>query len=481
MTRAYQYYHFMVEKLKGTGIPVTMGAGHSPWGVACLIRGTTEMMMDIVSQPDFAKKLLRKCTDLALMWLRVQEKMIPPEYFKRILVWDDLASFVSLAQFREFILPCYEEIYAAFPQCDRWYHNDADATPILEGLAEAGIRMFHYGYETHPEYIKEKIGDRVCLMGNVPPLAVLRNATPEDVDLAVKDVIAKSGQGGGLVVAAGGFLDEGTPIENVEAMINACEKYGKRDDVHRLAADFYRKMAAEARIESAEKTEVEEKKPLGPHHKELTAVKEAIVAGGFNDIEKLVGHSLEYGVSPQLLLDEAMIPGMEVVGRRFSENKIFIPEMMMSARTMQLALGVLAPIISGGGTKKGEKVAIGTVKDDLHDIGKNIVVSMMQGGGFDVMDLGVDCPPEKFVQAVEWGARVIGMSAILTTTLINVDRDHRVARGKGSAGQCSGPGRRGGHDPGLRHAGRGRRILQGCRLRRGSGQGVCQPSGLRSY
>ena len=137
-----------------------------------------------------------------------------------------------------------------------------DSTPILEGLAEAGVQMFHYGYETKPEYIKEKIGDRVNLMGNVPPLTVLRNGTPEDVDLAVKDVIAKSARGGGLVVAAGGYIDEGTPMENVEAMIRACEKYGKRDDVHRLAADFYKKMAAEAR-ETGEPEAAAETGPIG--------------------------------------------------------------------------------------------------------------------------------------------------------------------------------------------------------------------------
>ena len=226
MTRALDSYRYMVEQV-GAKIPVTFGTTHSPWGVAALMRGTSEFMADVIMNPSLVRKLLHKTTDLGLMWLRTMEKSVPPGTFRRILIWDDLSSFVSLNHFREFILPVYEELYDAFPQCERWYHNDANATNILEGLAEAGIECFHLGDEVDIALAKEKIGDRVCLMGNIPPLKVLRNGSPKDVETSVKEIIAKAARGGGLIIAPGGYMDEGTPDENIEAMIDSTERYGR--------------------------------------------------------------------------------------------------------------------------------------------------------------------------------------------------------------------------------------------------------------
>ena len=437
MTRAIEYCRFMQKKLEGTGIPVSMGAGHSPWGVACLIRDTSEFMMDIIRQPDFAKKLLRKCTDLTLAWLRMQQNLIPPENFKRILIWDDLAGFVGLDQFRKFILPVYEEIYAAFPECERWYHNDSETSAILEGLAEAKIQMFHYGYETDPAFIKEKIGDRVCLMGNIPPLSVLREGTPEEVDLSVKEIIKKSAKGGGLVVAAGGYIDEGTPIANLEAMIRACEKYGRRDQAARLVADYYRHVAEEAAQKQSDIEDAEPEAPRvdialdGKNRDVMNSIQESIINGRFKEIAELVQKAISSGISPQILIDRAMTPGMDIVGQRFADDEIFIPEMMMSAQTMKTALAELEPLLAKSGGHSGVKIAIGTVKEDLHDIGKNIVIAMMEGAGFDVVDLGIDCPAEKFCEAVEQGIQIIGLSVLLTTTLKSAENTINMLKGRG--------------------------------------------------
>lgn len=227
MTKALHTYRYMFEKV-GREIPVIFGTTHSPWGVAALMRGTSDFLADVIMNPDLVRKLLRKTTDMSLMWLRTMEKSVPPGTFRRILIWDDMASFVSLNHFREFILPIYEEVYGSFPQCDRWYHNDANATNILLGLQEAGIQCFHLGDEVDIGHAKEKIGKKVCLMGNVPPLKVLRNGSVDDVSRSVKDIIDKAAKGGGLIVAPGGYIDEGTPESNIEAMIEATTKYGRR-------------------------------------------------------------------------------------------------------------------------------------------------------------------------------------------------------------------------------------------------------------
>ena len=134
---------------------------------------------------------------------------------------------------------------------------------------------------------------------------------------------------------------------------------------------------------------------------DLTSIKEAVIFGKFKEIEDLVGSVLNQGVSPQFILDEALVPGMDEVGIRFSSGEIFIPEMMVAGKVMHMALALLKPYFIGKKPKTLGKFAIGTVKDDLHDIGKNIVISMMEGTGFEVVDLGVDCPPEGFIQAIE--------------------------------------------------------------------------------
>ncbi len=226
MTKSLETYHYMYQQVGGD-IPVSFGTTHSPWGVAALMRGTSDFMADVIMDPELVRALLRKTTDLGLMWLRNMEKSVPAGTFKRILIWDDLSSFVSLDHFREFILPVYEELYGAFPECERWYHNDANATNILEGLAEAGVKCFHLGDEVDMAFAKEKLRGRVALMGNVPPLKVLRNGTRQDVEASVKDIIKKAAKGGGLIIAPGGYMDEGTPDQNIEAMIEATARYGR--------------------------------------------------------------------------------------------------------------------------------------------------------------------------------------------------------------------------------------------------------------
>ena len=419
MTKVFEYYRYMKEKV-GKVTPVAFNSTHSPWGVAALIRGTSEFFADVVENPGFVKKLTRKTLDLSLTYLRAMQEAVGPENFTRILLWDDLASFVSLEQFREFVLPLYEEIFGAFPRCERWYHNDADATYILEGIADAGIQVFHYGYEVDPAFAKEKIGDRVCLVGNVPPLAVLRNGTPADVENSVREIIGKSGKGGGLIIAAGGYLDEGTPAENIDAMIRACEKYGKKDGLSSLQEQVESE-AAEKEDAGTQAEAIPTEERVSGEIPEIDHIRNAVISGQYKDIQIPLRQALEKGIPPQNVIDEAIVPAMDHVGQLFSNAQIFIPEMLMAAKASEAVLEILSPIMVGDQAVKSKgKVAIATVKEDLHDIGKNIVLSMMQGGGFEVVDLGVDCPAEKIVEAVRDGAQIVGLSAVLTTVLPNM-------------------------------------------------------------
>jgi 5-methyltetrahydrofolate--homocysteine methyltransferase len=144
----------------------------------------------------------------------------------------------------------------------------------------------------------------------------------------------------------------------------------------------------------------------------------AILEGNAPGAKSITEQALAEGVAPQELLDRYMIPAMDEVGRRFEANEYFVPELLIAARAMKGALELIRPRLAESGAEPVGRVVIGTVRGDLHDIGKNLVASMLEGGGFQVIDLGVDVTPEKFIAAVrEANADIVAMSALLTTTM----------------------------------------------------------------
>jgi len=147
------------------------------------------------------------------------------------------------------------------------------------------------------------------------------------------------------------------------------------------------------------------------------ALYEAVLKGKRKDVATIVQEDVEKGVNVAEILMDSMIPAMAEIGDRFSRNEAYVPEMLISARAMQAGLDILDPLLAEAGHEPIAKIAVGTVKGDLHDIGKNLVAMMLKGAGFDVIDLGVDCDVEKYKEAVESGAQAILLSALLTTTM----------------------------------------------------------------
>ncbi|NLV73810.1 MAG: cobalamin-binding protein [Chloroflexi bacterium] len=143
-----------------------------------------------------------------------------------------------------------------------------------------------------------------------------------------------------------------------------------------------------------------------------------ILNGKMKDVEEATKSALAEGVPAGELLNDAMIPAMAEVGRLFEANEYYVPEMLIAARAMKAGLSLVRPKLVDEKIEPFGKVALGTVKGDLHDIGKNLVAIMIEGAGFEILDLGVDVSPEKFVDSVKnQGAQVIGLSALLTTTM----------------------------------------------------------------
>ena len=143
---------------------------------------------------------------------------------------------------------------------------------------------------------------------------------------------------------------------------------------------------------------------------------------GQDGADELARQALDKGVAPSDVLTNALVPAMDRVGQKFSENKIFVPQMLMSAKAMSAAMGHLKPFFQSGDVKTKGTFIIGTVKGDLHDIGKNLVAMMVEGGGWTIIDLGVDVNEDTFSQAVsENPGAVVGLSALLTTTMANME------------------------------------------------------------
>ena len=150
---------------------------------------------------------------------------------------------------------------------------------------------------------------------------------------------------------------------------------------------------------------------------DLQKIADSVINGKAADVKNLVGAAVSEGTPVGDILKKGLIAGMDVVGTKFRANEFYVPEVLIAARAMHAGMDILQPLLTKAGIKPLGKVAVGTVKGDLHDIGKNLVVMMLKGGGFEVMDLGIDVPEEKFVAAAKEGAQVIGLSALLTTTM----------------------------------------------------------------
>lgn len=150
----------------------------------------------------------------------------------------------------------------------------------------------------------------------------------------------------------------------------------------------------------------------------LERIKDSVIGGSAKKVKEYTDIAISEGLDPSTILNDGLIAGMNFIGARFKKNEVYVPEVLMAARAMHTGLSIIKPLIVKAGVKEKGSVAIGTVKGDMHDIGKNLVIMMLEGAGYKVIDLGVDVPTEKFIQVVEERKPdVVGVSALLTTTM----------------------------------------------------------------
>ncbi len=153
----------------------------------------------------------------------------------------------------------------------------------------------------------------------------------------------------------------------------------------------------------------------------LNDISEALQRGKADKVSELVKQALNENITPKKILDEGLIQGMSIIGEKFKKNEVYVPEVLIAARAMHAGMDFLKPKLTETGVKNIGKIVMGTVQGDLHDIGKNLVEMMLEGAGFEVIDLGTDVSADKFIEAVkEHQPNIIGISALLTTTMINM-------------------------------------------------------------
>jgi 5-methyltetrahydrofolate--homocysteine methyltransferase len=167
---------------------------------------------------------------------------------------------------------------------------------------------------------------------------------------------------------------------------------------------------------------------------EMAALKDSIIKGDQNTAKEITEAAIAEGMDPEVILNEGLIAGMNVIGKAFKNNEVYVPEVLIAARAMKTAMELLEPKLIESGVEPAGTVVIGTVQGDLHDIGKNLVMMMLKGAGFKVVDLGTDVAPEAFLNAMkENSATVVGLSALLTTTMPTMAKTIEVIKESGVA------------------------------------------------
>ena len=344
-------------------------------------------------------------------------------------VWtaDDVAFktglFLPPGLMRELWLPKLRRIHepALAAGTPVMFHSDGNVDELVPMLLEAGVDCLNpmdpYGVDYRE--LKRKFGDRLCLSGNIDIEFPLAHGTPQDVEKDVKAHMDALKPGGGYVCGSSHSIVNYVPHENFVAMINAIHRYGVYDEKSWAGAAVKPGAAAAtskpARTTVAQK-EAEQVSRIAPVLKPLFS---AVYRGRHKEIRAAVEQALAAKVDALAIITEALTPAIKAVGANFSCGDMFLPELIMASNAMQEAMKVLTPLLAGRTDRpRRGKVLLGTIKGDLHDIGKNIVRALLEGNGFEVVDLGIDNAPQKFVDAVKKTAPdVVGYSGLLTTTL----------------------------------------------------------------
>jgi uroporphyrinogen-III decarboxylase len=223
MPLALRLYEAMESRLQAEGLGIKMVCARGPMAITSWLVGMTPLMMGLVMNPDQISKLLETVTTSIIDWLRAQlDTLREPE---GVMLLDDVVGMVSKDHYETFIHPHLRRIFDAFDGLIRIYHNDTPCPHLLESLAGANFDVFNFSHELDIAEVKAKMGHRVALLGNVPPLDIGVRGTPEQVSEWAQQCLEKGAPGGGMILSFGGGVSPGTPPENIDALLDAARRY----------------------------------------------------------------------------------------------------------------------------------------------------------------------------------------------------------------------------------------------------------------
>lgn len=336
---------------------------------------------------------------------------------------DDLAHntglFIHPKYFRKYLFPWYKKIAEICREKGLGFvlHSDGDCSEVMEDLINCGFQGLN---PVQPncmdiDELKRRWGDRVCLIGNINLNSTLTLGTPEDVRAEVYERIRTVGPAGGYMVASSNSISDFVPLQNMKAMIDATFEFGR----YPIELE---EGGITGRIYSFQPKPKVEEKAYSAVELDVDAYESVLLSNNISKVIELVQKDIDSGVNPLDIVGWGMIPAMTSIGKKFQNSEIYIPELIISARAMSSALNHFKDkILVGSHKQQLGSVVIGTVKGDLHDIGKNLVILVLDGQGFRVEDLGISVSPDRFVQAVnEKNPDIVAISALLTTTMIEM-------------------------------------------------------------
>ena len=392
------------------------------------LMGFADTLINLYEHPQEMHELIDYICDFKLKVMKLYcEKMHPDAIFFH----DDWGAktqlFMSPEMWREFFKEPYRKIYGYIRSQGviAIHHADSFLSPIVEDMVEIGIQCWQGVLPENdiPE-LQQRLKGRMILMGGIGAAIDTPDSTEEEIRAYVGKALNEYCSGGHFIPSITYGL-AGTIFKHVDPIIN--DEINKYNAVAHLPKTVTVAARRTARVSGAAVTA-----EAGTSGDTLTQLKAALVKGQKKKVAALTQQALSEGVGASVILADGLVAGMNQLGEDFSAGKAFVPEMLMAAKCMNEAMALLKPLLAGQNAKTAGRAVMGTVKGDLHDIGKNLVKIMFEGSGIEVIDLGVDASAEDFVRtAKEQECNIIACSSLLTTSMNEMARVVELAKSEG--------------------------------------------------
>ena len=393
------------------------------------LMGFEDTLTNLYEHPQEMHELIEYITEYRLGYVKLLIDRLQPDVIFSHDDWGTKdALFMKPEMWRAFFKEPYRRFYGYIRSrgCIAIHHADSYLAPIVEDMAEIGIQVWQGVLpENDIPALQRRLKGRLVLMGGMGAAIDRADAAPEKIRAYAARRLAECCPLGHFIPSITYGLP-GTVYPHVDRYINeAIDEYNRRLHLPRFDLPPVPRRVRETQSHAAEQ-------PREDGDGVLARMAAALQRGQQKRVLALCQEALAQGVTAQEILSGGLVRGMDRLGEDFSASRAFVPEMLMAARCMTAALELLKPQMSGSGAAQLGRACIGTVRGDMHDIGKNLVKIMMEGSGIDVVDLGVDVAPERFVEAAqEYGCGVIACSSLLTTTMQEMRDVVRLAEEKG--------------------------------------------------